>query len=282
MFNKNITTNLISLTRLDKPTGTLLLLFPCLWGVGFASTNIWAHWREMLLFTLGAFIMRSAGCVINDILDRKFDSQVERTKNRPLASGTIALELALLVFSSLCILGFFILIQFSFNSILIGLLFFPLVLLYPLAKRYIAIPQIVLALVFNCGALIAWQEIAGGLDIKAFMLYLACFFWTMGYDTIYAHQDKIDDKKIGVKSAALYFADKTKLAVFIFYFLMVLLLLFIAILESRGWLFYINISLLAIDLFWQVRSVDLDNPADCMKKFKGNILVGVWVLVAMS
>lgn len=226
--------------------------------------------------------MRSAGCVINDILDRKFDSQVERTKNRPLASGAISLEKAMLIFTSLCLFGFIVLIQFSMHAIFIGLAFFPLVLLYPLAKRYFAVPQIVLGLIFNCGALIAWQEVAGSLDIKAFMLYAACFFWTMGYDTIYAHQDKVDDSMIGIGSAALYFGKNTKLAVGIFYSLMILLLVGIGILESRGWDFYINVGLLIIDLIWQIRKVNLDDPADCMKKFKSNVLVGVWVLVALS
>ena len=200
---------LLRLARLNEPIGTWLLLLPGWWSITLASSS-WSNFRLYFLFFIGAVIMRSAGCIINDIADINFDGLVERTKKRPLVKREITTFQAIVFLSFLLLIGFAILIQFNFFSIVVGACSLILVFIYPFMKRITFWPQAILGLTFNWGALLGWSTVTGELSFTAVALYFAGFFWTLGYDTIYAHQDKTDDALIGVKSTALKFGHKTK------------------------------------------------------------------------
>ena len=212
--------NFINVTRLNKPIGFLLLFWPCSWGLSLAlyfngDLNIFLYY--LFLFFCGSVLMRSAGCIINDIVDEKIDKKVFRTKNRPIASGLLSKKLAWIYTLILCSLAFLILIQFNFLTICLGIFSMTFVFSYPFMKRYTYFPQLFLAIVFNFSILISWTAAKGIFDNQSLLLYLACIFWTLGYDTIYAYQDKEDDKKIGVKSLAIYLEQNIKFWITLFY-----------------------------------------------------------------
>ena len=266
------------LARFDKLAGAWLLLLPCWWGLALAGY----HGVLYLLFAVGAVIMRGAGCVINDMADRKFDVQVERTKTRPLASGEIGMFGASIFLLSLLLIGLFILLILPHLAILVGLASVPLFIIYPFTKRFSYWPQVFLGLTFNIGILVAYATIKDTLSLPAFIFYFAAVFWTLGYDTIYAHQDKIDDIKIGVKSTALALGDKTKTFVALFYTAFILLILIAVYLEHPlRPAFLIMWLLAALQLHWQVWKLNINDRENCLRMFKSNIYAGLLILFAL-
>ena len=273
------------LARLDRPIGIWLLLLPSLWGIALASSHLSGFSFKILwlifLFTLGAIVMRAAGCVVNDIWDRKLDAQVERTRVRPLASGEISVCQALIFLFGLLMIGFCVLILMNGTTILLGLLSVPLIAVYPLMKRITFWPQAFLGLTFNFGALMGWAAVMDGLGLPAVLLYVSGFFWTLGYDTIYAHQDKDDDALIGMKSTALKFGDDSKKWVSGFYAGMLVCLAWAFALSSLNVLAFPGLGLVGVHLFWQIRCWDMDDPACSLAVFKSNRDLGLLVLAAI-
>jgi 4-hydroxybenzoate polyprenyltransferase len=268
------------LMRLDRPIGTWLLLFPCWWSLALAPGP--ADARLLLLFVLfglGAVIMRGAGCTWNDVTDRDFDAKVARTRTRPIPSGQVSVRQALLFMGAQMLVGFAILISFNGFAVAVGAASLVLVFTYPLMKRVTYWPQFFLGLAFNYGALLGWAAVRGDLDWPALSLYVAGIAWTLGYDTIYAHQDKEDDALIGVKSTALRLGRATRPWLAGFYTATVVLLALTGALRGLNWIFYVALAIGALQLAWQVSTVNLDRPADCLAKFKSNRAFG-WLILA--
>ncbi len=276
----------LKLARADRPIGVWLLLFPCWWslalgaaelaiggGVNYAPTLVLA-----LLFAAGAFVMRGAGCTFNDIVDRDFDAQVARTATRPLPSGQVSLTQAVLFLGAQLLTGLLILLQFNATTIWIAVASLVLVFTYPFMKRITYWPQAWLGLTFNWGALLGWTSIQGGLDWPVLMLYVGGIAWTLGYDTIYAHQDKEDDVLIGVKSTALKFGAATKPWLVFFYGTTTVFLLVAGCSISLGWPFWLAIAAIAGQFAWQIITLDPEDPADCLRKFKSNRITG-WAFI---
>jgi 4-hydroxybenzoate polyprenyltransferase len=271
----------LRLIRADRPVGVWLLLWPCWWSIAMAEdlttpSTIWM----MVLFALGAFVMRSAGCIINDLWDRDIDAQVERTAGRPLASGAISTTAAVGVLGLMGSIGLLVLLQLNGKAVILGLASVPLVLLYPLAKRVTWWPQLVLGLVFNWGALLGWTAVSDQWPgPSSILLYVGCLAWTIGYDTIYAHQDKEDDALVGVKSSALKLGNRTKPALLFFYGTALVLWALAGRSAGMSVLFFAILSLAAMHFVWQIRTLDIDNPGRCLKLFKSNIHFG-WIIFA--
>jgi 4-hydroxybenzoate polyprenyltransferase len=266
------------LARLDRPIGTWLLLFPCWWGTALAAPGWPSAWL-IAIFALGAVVMRGAGCTYNDIVDRDFDGRVARTADRPIPSGQVSVRQAVVFLFAQLLVGFAILMTFNWPSILLGVLSLALVFTYPLMKRITWWPQFFLGLAFNWGALMGYCAVAGQVTAGALTLYAAGIAWTLHYDTIYAHQDKEDDALIGVKSSALKLGDRTRPALMLFSALAVLLLALAAWLESLNAIFAAALAAAALHLAWQARAVRLDDPQDCLAKFRSNRLIG-WIVLA--
>ena len=270
----------VALARLDKPIGVWLLLWPCLWAIGLASDGL-PDLGLLVLFTVGAFVMRAAGCTCNDILDRDFDARVERTRHRPLPSGAIGLKGAVAFMAALLAIGLVILLHLNPFAILLGAGSLPLVLVYPLMKRVIAWPQAFLGLTFNYGALLGWAAVQGGIGWPAGLLYLAGIAWTLGYDTIYAHQDKEDDLLIGVKSSALALGAHTRPWLIGFYTVAVAGLAAAGAAASMAWPYFAGVALAALLLARQAWHVRIDSPADCLATFKANGWVGLVIFAGI-
>lgn len=268
------------LMRLDRPIGTWLLLFPCWWSIALATPG-WPDWWLMVLFGVGAVIMRGAGCVINDISDRDFDGRVERTRARPIPSGAVSVFQALVFLAFLLLLGLGILLSLNPFAMAVGAASLFLVVPYPLMKRITNWPQAWLGLTFNWGALLGWAAVTGSLGAAPVVLYGAGFFWTLGYDTIYAHQDKEDDALIGVKSTALRLGGKTRPFLFVFYALTIVLIALAGGLAGKGWLFYLFLIPAAVQLVWQAVRVRIDVSSDCLNTFKSNRWFGGLLLVGI-
>ena len=268
------------LARLDRPIGTALLLWPCFWGIALAA-DAWPDLRLLALFAVGALVMRAAGCVINDIADRDLDARVARTAGRPLASGELSPLKAWLFLAVLLAGGLIILLQLNRTTIILGLAALPLVGVYPFMKRITWWPQAWLGLTFNWGALMGWSAVTGSLAWPAAALYGAGIVWTLGYDTIYAHQDKQDDALIGVKSSARRLGAATRPWLFAFYGASLALLALAGLLAGLAWPFYMVLCAAGGQLAWQAAKVDIDNPADCLAKFKSNSLFGALIFAAM-
>jgi 4-hydroxybenzoate polyprenyltransferase len=273
------------LMRLDRPIGTWLLLWPGWWSLVWALDRAPTTAREWLylawlyaLFGVGAMVMRGAGCTYNDIVDRDFDAKVERTHTRPIPSGQVTVKGAILFMALLLVAGLVILLQFNWFAVALGGASLLLVFTYPLMKRITYWPQFVLGLAFNWGALLGWAAVAGSLSWAPALLYIGGIAWTLGYDTIYAHQDKEDDILVGVKSTALRLGANTRPWLAGFYAVAVALFAAAGIADGLGWPFYAALALGALQLAWQVADVDLDNAADCLVKFKSNRWFG-WILV---
>jgi 4-hydroxybenzoate polyprenyltransferase len=265
------------LARLDRPIGTWLLLFPCWWGIALAG-EAWPDWSMMALFGIGAVVMRGAGCTFNDIVDRDFDAKVERTRARPIPSGAVSLRGAILFLVLQLAIGAAILVSLNALSIALGLLVIALIGTYPFMKRITYWPQFFLGLNFNWGALMGWAAVRGDLRWPALLLYLGGIAWTLGYDTIYAHQDKEDDALIGVKSSALALGGMTRPFLFVFYLAAVALWAATGEAAGLGLLFRAALILVLFQLLWQAARVDIDSPADCLAKFKSNRVTG-WLLL---
>ncbi len=274
------------LMRLDRPIGWWLLVLPAWWGIMLGANGVQgmygSDWLLMITFLFGAIVMRGAGCVINDLWDRKLDLEVERTKTRPLASGAISIIEASAFLFFLIFLGFIILLQTSFVTICLGFLSMIFVATYPFMKRITWWPQAFLGITFNFGALMGWAAATHQLRWEAFILYAAAFFWTLGYDTIYAHQDKEDDARIGIKSTARLFGEKSALWVSLFYSLTFALLILTAIIAEAGLVTYVLLFLPFIHLIRQVRDWDLSDPESALEIFKSNRNTGLLVLLAFA
>ena len=276
---------LYQLARLDKPIGFLLLMWPCLWSYVYGSIifsqNI--EIKYIIYFILGSVLMRGAGCTWNDLLDRKYDSKVKRTKDRPLASNKISLANAAIFLVFQLLLSLLILIQFNKLTIIVGLLSIIPIIIYPLMKRITWWPQLFLGITFNWGAIMGWTAITGELSYHCIILYFGCIFWTIGYDTIYAHQDKIDDNFLGLKSTAILFGSKTKFALYFFYLIFITtLIITINIIEIKN--LYINslfLFFIFIHLFSQIFFLNIDSPDNCLKIFKSNNSLGIIIFMLL-
>ena len=275
------------LMRLDRPIGTWLLLLPCWWSLGLGwqlnqqKTTLLELGYLYFLFTVGAILMRGAGCTINDLWDRKLDQLVARTANRPIASGVISVTNAILFLLLLLTLSLTILLQLNETCWLLGFLVLLLVFSYPTFKRFTYWPQFVLGLTFNWGALMGLVSITWTIDTPSLILYLAGIFWTLGYDTIYAHQDKEDDALIGVKSSALALENLTKPFIYIVYTVTILGVFLIGLISKFSIPFYLVCLIALCQLIWQIRALELDSPNDCLKKFKSNRLFGFLITFAI-
>lgn len=274
------------LMRMDRPVGVMLLLWPCIWSILLASggaLHLGAYGLKVLiLFSFGAFLMRSAGCVVNDLWDRNLDGQVARTAQRPLASGALSVRQALVLLGCLLLLSLIILVQLPLMVILLGFLSVVFVALYPAMKRVTYWPQTFLGLTFNFGALMGWAAIEGRVSLAALALYVAGIFWTLAYDTIYAYQDREDDALVGIKSTALLFGENGVRMVNIFYCISLALFLFVGALCNASLWFY-AITILAAVYFYQ--ALKLWRPRDsalCLKLFKKNIVLGFFLAVACA
>lgn len=265
------------LMRADRPIGTWLLLFPCWWSAVMAAPGA-LPWWDMVLLAIGAFVMRGAGCVMNDLADKDFDGQVARTATRPIPNGDVTPKQAIAFMGFLCLIGLAVLVQFNLFTIILGACSLFLVFIYPFCKRWTYWPQAILGLTFNWGALVGWSAQTGDLSLSAFCLYFAGFFWTLGYDTVYAHQDKEDDVMVGIKSTALRLGEKTIPALWVFYGLTMALIALAGYLNGAAMIYYLALSAPAAHLVWQIFKTDIHDPACCLKIFKSNKWFG-WLLL---
>jgi len=272
----------IELVRLKKPIGFMLLFWPCAWGLTIAydfNQDLEKYFWFLLLFLVGAILMRSAGCIINDIVDSDFDKKVERTKNRPIASGKISKIKAFSYAMVLCGIAFLVLIQFNKFTILMALLSMPLAFTYPLMKRFTYWPQLFLGITFNYGLVLAWISITNEISIIPIIFYLGAIFWTLGYDTIYGFQDIKDDEIIGVKSASIKFKNEPKKILFFSYLFFFTSLLLIGILMDFKTQYFLFLSIPMAHLFLQVKKLNISLPDVCLKVFKSNNFLGLLILI---
>ena len=275
----------IDLTRLNKPIGFMLLFWPCSWGLAYAnsfSQNINLFIYYLTLFFLGAVLMRSAGCIFNDIVDKDFDKKVKRTKKRPIASGKITVIRGLTYVSTLCSLALFILLQFNFLTIGLGLGSMLLAFSYPYMKRFTYWPQLFLGITFNWGIIMSYTAFSGHISIEIFYLYLSAIFWTLGYDTIYGAQDMSEDEIIGLKSTSIKFKKNINLFVALTYLITVLILLYLfwGKIETN---YFSSIFLIffVVTLIYQSINFNKENPASCLKMFKLNNYSGLLLFLSI-
>ena len=273
----------IDLVRLKKPIGFMLLFWPCAWGLTLAydfSSNLNNYFFYLILFFLGAVLMRSAGCIVNDILDKEFDKKVFRTKNRPIASDQISIKLAILYVLILCFLALLTLLNFNSYTIILALGSMPLAFTYPLMKRFTYWPQLFLGITFNYGLILGWTTIQNQIDLLPILFYLGAIFWTLGYDTIYGFQDIKDDEIIGLKSASIKFKDNAKSFIFLCYLILCISLFIIGYLIHSSLYFYIFMVLPISHLFlYQIYKFNPKNPDECLKIFKSNNLLGIIIFI---
>ena len=273
----------LRLARLDRPIGSWLLLIPCWWSLGLAAihagqpVNIW----HVVLFFVGAFAMRGAGCTWNDIVDRDLDAMVERTRSRPIPSGQVSVQAAAGFLVAQALVGLAVLLQFNVFTIWTGIASLAVVVIYPFMKRITYWPQIVLGLAFSWGALMGWAAVFARIDAPALLLYAGSIAWVIGYDTIYAHQDTEDDALIGVKSTARLFGERTHLALAVFYSLAVVLIGMALLLGGASWPAWIGLVAFAAHLVWQIRRLDISDPALCLRVFKTNRDAGLLLFAGL-
>ena len=262
----------LRLARFDRPIGSWLLLLPCWWSLGLAAVqagtqvNLW----YVLLFFIGAFAMRGAGCTWNDIVDRDLDARVERTRSRPIPSGQVTVTAAAIFLALQALVGLAVLLQFNRFTVYTGFASLGVIAVYPFMKRITYWPQIMLGLAFSWGALMGWPAIFGRLDLPALLLYAGAICWVIGYDTIYAHQDREDDALVGIKSTALLFRERTKPVLAVFYVLAVVLLASAGWSAGAGIVFSLGLIAFAAHLAWQIRHLDINDPVNCLVVFKSN------------
>jgi 4-hydroxybenzoate polyprenyltransferase len=274
----------LRLARLDRPIGSWLLLLPCWWSLGLAAVqagepvNAW----HTCLFFVGAFAMRGAGCTWNDIVDRDLDGLVERTRSRPIPSGQVSVAAAAAFLCVQALIGLAVLTQFNLFAIGTGIASLAIVAVYPFMKRVTYWPQIFLGLAFSWGALMGWAAAFSRLDGPAYLLYAGAISWVIGYDTIYAHQDREDDALIGIKSTALLFRERTKPVLAICYTVAVVLIAAAGWSASAGLIFALGLLAFAVHLAWQIRRLDIDDPALCLAVFKSNRDAGLILFAALA
>ena len=273
----------IELTRLKKPIGYMLLFWPCAWGLTLVydfNENLNIYFFYLLLFFLGSILMRSAGCIINDILDKEYDKKVSRTRDRPLASGKISWKIALFYSGILCFLALLVLLNFNLFTIILALGSMPLAFTYPLMKRYTYWPQLFLGITFNYGLILGWTSISEEISLITLIFYLGAIFWTLGYDTVYGYQDIKDDEIIGLKSTSIKFKGNSKKFLFICYLILSLSLIFGGYLMKFNWIYFLFLIIPIFHLFiYQVKFFQSDNPQTCLKLFKSNNLFGLIIFV---
>jgi 4-hydroxybenzoate polyprenyltransferase len=273
----------LRLARLDRPIGSWLLLIPCWWSVALAAIHAGAQvnlWHGALFF-VGAFAMRGAGCTWNDIVDRDLDARVERTRSRPIPSGQVSVRAAAAFLILQALVGLAVLLQFNLFTIATGFASLAVVVVYPFMKRITYWPQIVLGLAFSWGALMGWPATFARLDLPAFLLYAGSICWVIGYDTVYAHQDREDDALVGIKSTALLFGARTKPMLALFYSLAVVLIALAGWSAGAGFVFAIGALAFAAHLAWQIGRLDVDDPLLCLSVFKSNRDAGLILLAGM-
>ena len=273
----------IELIRLKKPIGFMLLFWPCAWGLTVAynfENNTDLYFFYLILFLLGSILMRSAGCIVNDIFDKDFDIKVSRTKNRPIASGKISIKLALVYSCLLCLTALSVLLNFNYFTIMLALGSMPLAFTYPLMKRFTYWPQLFLGITFNYGLILGWTAVYGQIDIIPIIFYVGAIFWTLGYDTIYGYQDIKDDEIIGLKSTSIKFKDNAKRFIILCYLLLISVLLIIGYMMNFTKYYYYFLTVPLLHLFiYQIRIFNLNKPSDCLIAFKSNNLFGLLIFV---
>ena len=271
----------IELTRLKKPIGYMLLFWPCLWGLTLVydfNNEIYTYTKYLFFFLLGSVLMRSAGCIVNDIVDKKFDKKVERTKNRPIASGRVSTNLALVYTLVLCFFAFLVLINFNLLTIILALVSMPLAFAYPLMKRFTYWPQFFLGITFNYGLILAWASINNDISITPILFYFGAIFWTLGYDTIYGYQDIKDDEIIGVKSTSIKFKNNPKSFLILCYLIFFVCLILIGVSMKFSNIFYLTLVITFFHLFfYQIKFLNIKVPKNCLKIFKSNNILGLIV-----
>ncbi len=272
----------IQLTRLNKPIGIFLLFWPCIWGLTlgyYFSNETTLFLKYIILFFLGSFFMRSAGCIFNDIVDKDFDKRVERTKNRPIAAGKISVLESFIYVIVLCLAALAILLQFNLLTIILGMSSMILAFAYPYMKRITYWPQLFLGLTFNWGIIMGWTALTNSISIEPALLYLSAIFWTLGYDTIYGLQDVHDDEIIGTKSTAIKFKDNIKFFVLACYCLFVFFILILTFMMDISKSNFILTALFILPLMYQIKIFNIKNPESCLEAFKNNNLVGIFVFI---
>ena len=272
----------IQLTRLNKPIGFLLLFWPCVWGLTLAyyySGEKILYLKYIILFFLGSVLMRSAGCIFNDIVDKDFDKKVQRTRKRPIASGKVSIAGGFICIISLYLIALLILLQFNLLTIIVGMSSLILVFAYPFMKRITYWPQLFLGLTFNWGIIMGWTSIANTISIEPIILYLAAIFWTLGYDTIYGFQDMHDDQIIGIKSTSIKFKNNAKVFVGTCYSLCVLFVLILCLMMKIDKYLLLLLSTIIISFVYQMKTFEINNPKSCLDTFKSNNLTGLLVFI---
>ena len=273
----------IELTRLKKPIGFMLLFWPCAWGLTLAydfSSNLNNYFFYLILFFLGSVLMRSAGCIVNDIMDKEFDAKVFRTKDRPIASGKISIKLGIFYSIALCLLALLILINFNYFTIILALGSMPLAFSYPLMKRLTYWPQLFLGITFNYGIILGWTSISEEINLIIILFYIGAIFWTLGYDTIYGYQDIKDDEIIGLKSTSIKFKNSAKQFLFLCYTILSVLFLVGGYYMNFKYIYFAIFIVPLIHLiFFQIKKFNKNNPSDCLKIFKSNNMFGLIIFL---
>ena len=271
----------LELTRLKKPIGYLLLFWPCAWGLTIAynfSSSLNIYFFYLSLFFLGAVLMRSAGCIVNDILDRKFDKKVYRTKNRPITSGKISVKLGIFYSVLLCFVAFLVLINFNLFTIIIALASMPLAFSYPLMKRYTYWPQLFLGITFNYGLILGWTSINSEVNLTPLIFYFGAIFWTLGYDTIYGFQDIKDDEIIGLKSTSIKFKSNPIIFLYLCYTIFISSLILVGFLEEFSKLYFGLLIIIVLQMYYfQLKKFNQNSPSTCLEIFKSNNFLGILV-----
>ena len=271
----------VELTRLQKPIGYMLLFWPCAWGLTLAydfSKDLGNYFFYLVLFFLGAVLMRSAGCIVNDILDKEYDKKVSRTKNRPIASGKISNKLAIFYTIILCLSALLVLLNFNNYTIILALGSMPLAFTYPLMKRYTYWPQLFLGITFNYGLILGWTSIKEEIDLIPILFYFGAIFWTLGYDTIYGYQDIKDDEIIGLKSTSIKFKSNPIIFLIICYSIFYLITLSMGFLMNLNNLFFFSLAIVFLQIFYsQLKILKIDDAKNCLKIFKSNNFLGLLV-----
>ena len=273
----------VELTRFNRPIGYMLLFWPCLWGLTIAydfNSDLEIFYFYSFLFLMGSILMRSAGCIVNDIVDKNFDKKVERTKNRPIASGTVSVNLGIIYSISLCGIAFLVLINFNKFTILMALLSMPLAFTYPLMKRFTYWPQLFLGITFNYGLVLAWISIKNEINIIPIIFYFGAIFWTLGYDTIYGYQDIKDDEIIGVKSTSIKFKNDPKKFISFCYLIFIGALILVGTLMNFNYFYFLFLFLpIGHLIFFQIYKLNVKEPLDCLLKFKSNNFLGLLIFI---
>ena len=275
----------IELTRLKKPIGYMLLFWPCSWGLTIVydfNENLNNYFFYLILFFLGSVFMRSAGCIVNDVLDRKFDKKVFRTKDRPIASGKVSVLLGLFYSALLCLFALSVLLNFNNFTIILALASMPLAFTYPLMKRFTYWPQLFLGITFNYGLILGWTSINESISLVSLVFYIGAIFWTLGYDTIYGYQDIKDDEIIGLKSTSIKFKNNPYMFLYLCYSIFFSGLLFVGFLMNLNILYFLCLLFLSFQIFYlQIKKLDVQNSLSCLKTFKSNNQLGLLVFVSL-